>query len=62
MIVPDELVCPDHNYVMGYSGVHPIMKQFVVDKKLEFVSDYYHVWKCPGCGRSVSRKKEKNDA
>jgi hypothetical protein len=60
MIIPDELVCPDHNKVMRYSGVCPIMKQVVINDKLDYTSDYYHVWKCPGCGRSVSRKKEKN--
>ena len=60
MIIPDELVCPDHNKVMGYSGVHPIMKQVVINDKLDYASDYYHVWKCPSCGTSISRKKEKD--
>jgi hypothetical protein len=54
-IIP--LLCPDHNKMMGYLGVQPIMKQVIIDNKLNYISEYYHVWKCDNCGRSANRKK-----
>lgn len=62
MIIPDDLVCSEHSKVMEYSGTQPIMKQVVINNKIKYVTDYYHVWKCPSCGMSVSRRKEKDVA
>ena len=58
MIIPDELICPEHNKVMGYSGVQPIMKQVVLNNKINYVTEQYHVWKCPSCGISLSKERE----
>ena len=61
MIIPDDLICSEHNKVMEYSGTQPIMKQVVINNKINYVTDYYHVWKCP-CGITASRRKEKDVA
>ena len=65
--IPQELICPDHDKVMTYSGIRPIFVEIEsVDlhgkKQLKYVTRDCFFWKCPNCNMQQCKEKKADDS
>ena len=63
---PQELICPDHDKVMEYSGLRPIFDEIETTdqngkKQLKYVTKDCHFWKCPKCNIQQHKERTKID-
>lgn len=63
---PQELICPDHDQVMSYSGIRPIFVEIeTVDrhgkKQIKYMTQDCFFWKCPNCNMQQCKEKKKTD-
>jgi len=63
---PQELICPDHDQVMSYSGIRPIFVEIETTdqngkKQLKYVTKDCFFWKCPNCNIQQCKERKKTD-